>query len=71
MLSISFSATLTTGGSTSVNNSYIEVGASTNLEVGSNTYTICPCSDDICRIKFDFEVRELNLKSMIINQTIL
>jgi len=47
--------TLTTGGSTSVNNSYIEVGASTNLEVGSNEYTICPCSDDICRIKFDFE----------------
>jgi len=47
--------TLTTGGSTSVNNSYIEVGASTNIEVGSNLYTICPCSDDICRIKFDFE----------------
>jgi len=47
--------TLTTGGSTSVNNSYISVTSSTNLDVGSNLYTICPCSDDICRIKFDFE----------------
>jgi len=47
--------TLTTGGSTSVNNSYIEVGSSTNLNVGDNTYTICPCSDDICRIRFNFE----------------
>jgi len=47
--------TLTTEGSTSVNNSYISVATSTNLNTGSNLYTICPCSDDICRIKFDFE----------------
>jgi len=47
--------TLTTGGSTSVNNSYIQVSSTTNLDVGTNKYTICPCSDDICRIKFDFE----------------
>jgi len=47
--------TLTTGGTTSTNNSYIEVGTSTNLDIGSNLYTVCPCSDDICRIKFDFE----------------
>ena len=71
MLCISFSVTLTTGGSTSVNNSYIEVGASTNLNVGDNLYTICPCSDDICRIKFDFEVINFYLKSIIINQTVL
>jgi len=47
--------TLTTGGSTSVNNSYIQVSSTTNLDLGTNLYTICPCSDDICRIKFDFE----------------
>ena len=54
--------TLTTGGTTSTNNSYIEVGTSTNLDIGSNIYTVCPCSDDICRIKFDFEVSKLDLK---------
>jgi len=47
--------TLTTGGTVSVNNSYIQVSSSTNLDTGSNLYTVCPCSDDICRIKFDFE----------------
>jgi len=47
--------TLTTGGSSSVNNSYIQITSTTNLDVGTNRYTICPCSDDICRIKFDFE----------------
>jgi len=47
--------TLTTSGSTSVNNSYIQVSSTTNLDQGTNKYTICPCSDDICRIKFDFE----------------
>jgi len=47
--------TLTTGGSSSVNNTYIQVSSSTNLDVGDNKYVICPCSDDICRIKFDFE----------------
>jgi len=47
--------TLTTGGSSSVNNSYIQVTSTTNLDLGTNKYTICPCSDDICRIKFDFE----------------
>ena len=52
--------TLTTGGSSSLNNSYIQVTSDTKLSTGSTQYTICPCSDDICRIKFDFEVR-LNL----------
>ena len=51
-----FSEILSTGGSTSLNNSYIEVSSSTSLSVGMTEYTICPCSDDICRIKFDFEV---------------
>ena len=49
--------TLTTGGSSSLNNSYIQVTSDTRLSTGSTQYKICPCSDDICRIKFDFEVR--------------
>ena len=48
--------TLTTGGTSSLNNSYIQVTSDTRLSTGSTQYTICPCSDDICRIKFDFEV---------------
>ena len=47
---------LTNGGSTSLNQSYIVQAASTSLGVGSREYTICPCSSDICRIKFDFTV---------------
>jgi hypothetical protein len=44
--------TLTKGGtSASVNNSYI---VQTVFTTGSSKYEICPCSDDICRIKFDF-----------------
>lgn len=44
--------TITSGQSASVNNTYIS--ASSELTAGAHTYTICPCSDDICRIKFDF-----------------
>lgn len=43
---------LTKGGtSSSVNNTYI---VQTAFTAGSSKYEICPCSDDICRIKFDF-----------------
>jgi len=44
--------TITTGQSASVNNTYITM--SSDIAAGAHTYTICPCSDDICRIKFDF-----------------
>jgi len=44
--------TITAGQSSSVNNTYISMGS--DQSSGSVTYTICPCSDDICRIKFDF-----------------
>jgi len=42
------------GESTSLNQSYIYQASSTSLGVGSREYTICPCSSDVCRIKFDF-----------------
>ena len=52
---------LSDGDSTSLNQSYIVQAASTALGVGSRQYTICPCSTDVCRIKFDFTVSNLYL----------
>lgn len=40
---------ITAGGSTSLNQSYIVAATPT-----TSTYTICPCSTDVCRIRFDF-----------------
>jgi len=45
--------TLTNGATTSLNESYI-VQAAAALTPGAMMYTICPCSDDVCRIRFDF-----------------
>jgi len=42
------------GGSSSLNQSYMVQASSTSLAAGQMTYTICPCSTDICRIRFDF-----------------
>jgi len=50
---------LSDGESTSLNNSYIVQTASTALGTGSRQYTICPCSSDVCRIKFDFTLFNL------------
>lgn len=44
--------TISTGQSASVNNSYLTL--TSDITAGSHQYTVCPCSDDICRIKFDF-----------------
>lgn len=52
--------TLSTGQTSSVNNSYIVKSSTDSLSNGGYTYTICPCSGDICRIKFDFNTFELN-----------
>ena len=49
--------TLSSGQSSSVNNSYIVHKSTSTLAAGIHHYTICPCSDDICRVKFDFTVR--------------
>lgn len=43
---------ITSGGTSSQNNTYITMDNS--ITAGSHKYTICPCSDNICRIKFDF-----------------
>merc|ERR1711953_462465 len=45
---------LTTSGSSSVNNTYIYKASGTTYSTGEYKYTICPCSDNICRIRFDF-----------------
>lgn len=52
--------TLVNGASTSLNQSYIVQSASTTLTAGPMQYTICPCSDDVCRIRFDFTQFTLN-----------
>lgn len=46
------------GGSTSNNNSYI-VQSSTTTLTSPCTYTVCPCSTDICRIRYDFTTNTL------------
>lgn len=45
--------------STSLNQSYIVQASSTSLGVGSRQYSICPCSVDVCRIRFDFTMFNL------------
>ena len=64
-------AKLTNQQSTSLNQSYI-VATSSDLSstggidsTGRYQYTICPCSADVCRIRFDFTVnKEYDLKNM-------
>ena len=46
------------GGSTSNNNSYIVQSSTTSL-TSPCTYTVCPCSTDICRIRYDFTTNTL------------
>ena len=46
---------LSCGGSTSDNNSYIVQSSATSV-TSPCTYTVCPCSTDICRIRYDFTV---------------
>jgi len=52
--------TLSTGQSSAANNSYIVLTSTDTLSSGGYQYTICPCSDDICRIMFDFNTFEIN-----------
>lgn len=48
--------TISSGGSTSLNQSFIVHTSTDTINVGGNSYTVCPCSSDICRIRFDFTV---------------
>lgn len=50
---------LTNGQTTSLNQSYIVQASSTSLTAGQMQYTICPCSSEVCRIRFDFTNFEL------------
>lgn len=49
---------LKTSGTSSQNNTYIY--ADNTIATGAYTYTICPCSTDICRVKFDFVAFQLS-----------
>ena len=51
------SVVLELGGSSSLNQSYIVQASSSNVDAGQMQYRICPCSSDVCRIRFDFTVR--------------
>lgn len=52
--------TLENGATTSLNQSYIVQAATTTLAAGAMQYKICPCSNDVCRIRFDFTQFTLN-----------
>ena len=51
---------LSCGGSASENQTYLVQSSVTTL-TSPCSYTICPCSSNICRIRFDFTVRILTV----------
>jgi len=51
--------TLGCGGSSSNNNSYIVQASTTSAPATPCVYDICPCSTDICRIRYDFTTHTL------------
>lgn len=51
--------TIAIGGATSVNESYIVHTTAQTINIGANTYTVCPSSVDVCRIRFDFTIFNL------------
>ena len=51
--------TLSCGGSSSENNTYIVQSSTTTAPATPCTYKICPCSTDICRIRYDFTTNVL------------
>ena len=57
--------TLSCGGSSSENNSYIVQGSTTSSPASPCTYSVCPCSSDICRIRYDFTTNVLATQSSI------
>ena len=50
---------LSCGGSSSENNTYIVQTATTSAPATPCTYKICPCSTDICRIRYEFTTNVL------------
>ena len=56
---LNFPVSMACGGSTSNNNSYYIVQSATTTLTNPCTYTVCPCSTDICRIRYDFTTNTL------------
>ena len=50
-----FSVTLGCGGTSSDNITYIEQASTSSLSTNPCNYKICPCSTNICRIRYDFQ----------------
>ena len=51
---------LSCGGTASTNNTYLDQSTITTLSSttypgGNCAYSVCPCSTDICRIRYDFK----------------
>ena len=51
--------TLSCGGTSSDNNTYIVQASTTTAPASPCTYKVCPCSSDICRIRYDFTTNVL------------
>ena len=56
---LNFAVSLSCGGTTANNNSYIVQTSTTSAPATPCTYEICPCSTDICRIRYDFTTHVL------------
>ena len=55
-----FLVSLSCGGTSNDNTTYLVQGGTTSSPASpSCTYKICPCSNDICRIKYDFTTNVL------------
>ena len=50
------SVNLSCGGSSSENCTYIELASTSAPNPSTCEYTICPCTNNICRMRLDFEV---------------
>ena len=59
ILSFIFSVLLTCNSTASENNTYLYQSSSSSITSPCN-YKICPCSTNICRIRYDFTVRTLD-----------
>ena len=57
--------TLSCGGSSSENNTYITQASTTSFSTNPCNHKICPCSTSICRIRYDFAVSYITITTLI------
>ena len=56
---------LSCGGSSSENNTYITQASTTSFSTNPCNHKICPCSTSICRIRYDFAVSYISIIKLI------